>query len=156
MPRSTPCTRARPPSKGLDFFFRKMVRDQFQAVTRLASDITETVKGDTGGGELLAERELLGTALEDVQGTIGAMGGWLMKSQENTQEMYRVGLNTTRLLMMVGDLVIGWLLLRQAEVAIEALAAEGLSEGSHLLQGQGHHGEVVRSEQAAAALSRGR
>ncbi len=114
--------------QGLDFFFRKMVRDQFQAVTRLASDITETVKGDTGGGELLAERELLGTALEDVQGTIGAMGGWLMKSQENTQEMYRVGLNTTRLLMMVGDLVIGWLLLRQAEVAIEALAAEGLSE----------------------------
>ena len=42
--------------------------------------------------------------------------------------MYRVGLNTTRLLMMVGDLVIGWLLLRQAEVALAKLDTEGLSE----------------------------
>ena len=114
--------------QGLDFFFRKMVRDQFQAVTKLAGEITETVKGDAGGGELLAERELLGTALEDVQSTIGTLGGWLMKAQENTQEMYRVGLNTTRLLMMVGDLVIGWLLLRQAEVALAKLESEGLSE----------------------------
>ena len=48
--------------QGLDFFFRKMVRDQFQAVTKIAGEITETVKGDAGGGELLAERELLGTA----------------------------------------------------------------------------------------------
>ncbi|MDQ1307703.1 MAG: hypothetical protein QG671_3536 [Actinomycetota bacterium] len=114
--------------QGLDFFFRKMVRDQFQAVTKIAGEITETVKGDAGGGELLAERELLGTALEDTQSTIGTLGGWLMKAQENTQEMYRVGLNTTRLLMMVGDLVIGWLLLRQAEVALAKLDTEGLSE----------------------------
>jgi len=114
--------------QGLDFFFRKMVRDQFQAVTKIAGEITETVKGDAGGGELLAERELLGTALEDTQSTIGTLGGWLMKAQENTQEMYRVGLNTTRLLMMVGDLVIGWLLLRQAEVALAKLDSEGLSE----------------------------
>jgi alkylation response protein AidB-like acyl-CoA dehydrogenase len=114
--------------QGLDFFFRKMVRDQFQAVTKIAGEITETVKGDAGGGELLAERELLGTALEDTQSTIGTLGGWLMKAQENTQEMYRVGLNTTRLLMMVGDLVIGWLLLRQAEVALAKLESEGISE----------------------------
>ena len=114
--------------QGLDFFFRKMVRDQFQAGNKIAGEITETVKGDAGGGELLAERELLGTALEDTQSTIGTLGGWLMKAQENTQEMYRVGLNTTRLLMMVGDLVIGWLLLRQAEVALAKLDTEGLSE----------------------------
>ncbi|HAM22961.1 MAG TPA: acyl-CoA dehydrogenase, partial [Actinobacteria bacterium] len=30
--------------QGMDFFFRKMVRDQFQAVTQLASEITETIK----------------------------------------------------------------------------------------------------------------
>ena len=113
--------------QGLDFFFRKMVRDQFKAVSHLASEITETVKGDSGSGQLLAERELLGTALEDVQGLIGTLGGWAMKSQQEPQELYRVGLNTTRLLMAAGDLVIGWLLLRQAEVAIAALETKTLS-----------------------------
>lgn len=113
--------------QGLDFFFRKMVRDQFKAIFYLAAQITETVKGDAGNGQLAAERELLGKALEDVQGIVAALGGWAMASQENVTELYRVGLNTTRLLMATGDLVIGWLLLRQAEVAIAALDA-GASE----------------------------
>ena len=34
-----------------------------------------------------------------------------------------MGLNTTRLLLAAGDLIIGWLLLRQAEVAKAALDA---------------------------------
>ena len=113
--------------QGLDFFFRKMVRDQFKAVSHLAAEITETVKGDEGSGQLLAERELLGKALEDVQGLIGVMGGWALKSQQEPQELYKVGLNTTRLLMAAGDLVIGWLLLRQAEVALAALESETLN-----------------------------
>ena len=108
--------------QGMDFFFRKMVRDQFQAVTQLASEITETIKNTAEGDQLAAERELLGTALEDVQGLIGTLGGWLMKSQENPNELYRVGLNTTRLLLACGDLIIGWLLLKQADVATAALA----------------------------------
>ncbi len=108
--------------QGMDFFFRKMVRDQFQAVTQLASEITETVKGTSDGDQLAAERELLGEALENVQGMIGTLGGWLMKSQEDPNELYRVGLNTSRLLLACGDLVIGWLLLKQADVATAALA----------------------------------
>ena len=110
--------------QGLDFFFRKMVRDQFKAVSYLAQQITETIKGTSDGDQLQAERELLGTALEDVQATIGKLGEWAMGSQTDIKELYKVGLNTTRLLMMVGDLVIGWLLLRQAEVAQAALAGD--------------------------------
>jgi alkylation response protein AidB-like acyl-CoA dehydrogenase len=113
--------------QGLDFFFRKMVRDQFKAVSHLAAEITETVKGDEGSGQLLAERELLGKALEDVQGLIGALGGWALKSREEPQELYKVGLNTTRLLMASGDLIIGWLLMRQAEVALAALENDTLN-----------------------------
>lgn len=109
--------------QGMDFFFRKMVRDQFQAVTQLATEISETVKATTPGDQLAAEREILGKALDDVQGMIGTLGGWLMKSQEDPNELYRVGLNTTRLLLACGDLVIGWLLLKQADVATAALAA---------------------------------
>jgi Acetyl-CoA dehydrogenase C-terminal like len=40
---------------------------------------------------------------------------------ERPEEIYRVGLNTNRLLLALGDLLIGWLLARQAEVALAAL-----------------------------------
>ena len=122
--------------QGLDFFFRKMVRDQFKAIFYLASQITETVKGDAGNGVLAAERELLGKALEDVQGIIAALGGWAMASQENPDEIYKVGLNTTRLLMASGDLIIGWLLLRQAEVALAALEAGATGKDKAFYEGK--------------------
>ncbi len=109
--------------QGLDFFFRKMIRDQFKAIFFLAAQITETVKGDEGSGQLAAERELLGKALEDVQGIVGVLGQWAMASQQDSREIYKVGLNTTRLLMATGDLIIGWLLMRQAEVSAAALEA---------------------------------
>ena len=108
--------------QGLDFFFRKMIKDQFTAIFHLAAQITDTVKGDEGSGRLQAERDLLGRALEDVQAMVGVMGQWAMASQESPREIYKVGLNSTRLLMASGDLIISWLLLRQAEVAIAALA----------------------------------
>ena len=122
--------------QGLDFFFRKMVRDQFKAIFYLASQITETVKGDAGNGVLAAERELLGRALEDVQGIIAALGGWAMASQEDADQIYKVGLNTTRLLMATGDLVIGWLLLRQAEVALAALEAGATGRDKDFYEGK--------------------
>ena len=110
--------------QGLDFFFRKMVKDQFKALFFIATQITETVKGDDGSGTFAVERELLGKALEDVQAIVGVMGQWAMAAQASPQEIYRVGLNTTRLLMASGDLMIGWLLMRQAEVAAAALKGE--------------------------------
>jgi alkylation response protein AidB-like acyl-CoA dehydrogenase len=110
--------------QGLDLFFRKMVRDQFQALTRVGGEIQDFAKGDGGNGKLAKEREMLGKALEDVQGIVGALGGYAMKSQQDKTELYKVGQNTTRLLLCLGDLIIGWLLLRQAAVAIEALAGD--------------------------------
>ena len=68
------------------------------------------------------ERELLATALEDVQGIVGvARSASLRRSQQDAAELYKVGQNTARLLLALGDLVVGWLLLRQAEVALAAL-----------------------------------
>ncbi|MCW2614980.1 MAG: acyl-CoA dehydrogenase protein, partial [Frankiales bacterium] len=115
--------------QGMDFFFRKIVRDQGTALTHLLTEVQEFSKGDAGGspsGSLSKERELLATALEDVQAINGAMVQDLMSAaQEGSRDananIYKVGLNTTRLLMAVGDLVISWLLLRQAAVALDAL-----------------------------------
>ena len=48
----------------------------------------------------------------------------VLASPSDPSAMYAVGLNTTRFLLALGDLVVGWLLLRQAEVALEALGAD--------------------------------
>jgi hypothetical protein len=40
------------------------------------------------------------------------------------ENIYKVGLNTTRLVYVLGDLVVAWLLLRGAEVALDKLAGE--------------------------------
>ena len=108
--------------QGLDFFFRKLVRDQFQALSFLGAEIADFAKGDAGNGALAVERERLGHALEDIQAMVGALGGYAQASQDDPRELYKVGQNSTRLLLSVGEIMIGWLLLRQAAVAIEALA----------------------------------
>ncbi|MDN5716207.1 MAG: acyl-CoA dehydrogenase [Janibacter sp.] len=115
--------------QGMDFFFRKIVRDNGQALGHLAMQIQEFAQDvDAQGGTLKAERELLGKGLEDVQGILGAMFQALMASDPKQDgaditNIYKVGQNTSRLLLGAGDLVVGWLLLRQAAIASEALEA---------------------------------
>jgi alkylation response protein AidB-like acyl-CoA dehydrogenase len=104
--------------QGMDLFFRKIVRDQGAALGKLAAEIQDFAKGDPGNGALAKERELLAQALDDVQGIVNHMVNDLMSSVEETRNVYKVGLNTTRALMALGDLVVGWLLLRQAAVAL--------------------------------------
>ena len=109
--------------QGMDFFFRKIVRDKGQALQHVAGQIQEFAKDL--GGSLDRERELLGKALEDVQGMLGHLVGELMRSDPRmggeVSNIYKVGQNTTRFLLSAGDLLVGWLLLRQAEVAQRAL-----------------------------------
>jgi len=60
---------------------------------------------------------------------VTALHAFLGASAQQPAEIYRVGLNTTRLLLALGDLLIGWLLARQAEIALgrldEATGAAG-------------------------------
>ena len=108
--------------QGLDFFFRKIVRDRGRSITILGKEIA---KFASAGGNLPEEKKALLKALEDVQAMIGHMVGLAMESQENPKEIYKVGLNTSRLLMATGELIIAWLLLRQADIAQTKLANAG-------------------------------
>ena len=108
--------------QGMDFFFRKIVRDKGQALGTIAMQVSEFAKADNGSGFLSVERNLLSKALEDVQAIIGTLVGHAMMSQTEPKEIYKVGLNTSRLLLATGDLVTSWLLLRQAEIAQAKLA----------------------------------
>jgi len=112
--------------QGMDLFFRKIVRDQGQALTVLMNEISAFAESEAGNGQLKNERGLLANARSDVQGMVEAMVADLTGSVEDARNLYKVGLNTTRLLMSLGDLVVGWLLLRQAEVALQKLT-EGAS-----------------------------
>ncbi|GAA3007499.1 acyl-CoA dehydrogenase [Actinokineospora diospyrosa] len=107
--------------QSLDFFFRKIIRDKGQALAFVAGEISKFLESDNG--RLKRERELLKQALEDVQGILGAMVGHLTASQEEPRSIYRVGQHSVRLLMATGDLLVGWLLQRQAEIALARLDA---------------------------------
>ena len=107
--------------QGQDFFFRKIVKDQGRALGHLAAQIKELVEDENGNARLKNERALLGTALEDANALVGHMINDLMSAESDVRNLYKVGLNTSRLLMVLGDVVCGWLLLRQAEVALAKL-----------------------------------
>jgi alkylation response protein AidB-like acyl-CoA dehydrogenase len=119
-----------------DFFFRKIVRDQGKALAYIADEIDSFVKSTSGNGRLKSERELLATALADVQGMAATLTGYLMAAQEDSASIYKVGLGSVRFLMSVGDLLIGWLLQRQAAVAIEKLDAGATGSEKSFYQGK--------------------
>ena len=108
--------------QGLDFFFRKIIKDKGRAIGLLAKEINTFA---TSGGALAEEKLLLGKALEDVNAIMGTLVGFAMESQNNSEEIYKAGLQTSRLLMSVGETIIAWLLLRQADIAIEKSASPG-------------------------------
>jgi len=107
--------------QSLDLFFRKIVRDNAQAFGTLLGKIRDFAAADGGNGRLKAERAALAEGAAHVEAMAATMAGFLMASAEQPAEIYKVGLNTTRLLMALGDLVIGWLLLTHAEIALRRL-----------------------------------
>jgi alkylation response protein AidB-like acyl-CoA dehydrogenase len=110
-----------------DFFFRKIARDQGVALGHLMTQMQASI--DAAGHESLAPAwGHLATALADVQAMVGSLTGYLIASQEDASQLYKVGLGSVDFLLAVGDLVIGWLLLDHAEIAQRALDAGAASD----------------------------
>jgi hypothetical protein len=107
--------------QSLDLFFRKIVRDNGQAFGALLGRIRDFAAAEGGNGRLKAERAALAEAAGHVEALAGAMVGFLMGSADQPEQVYKVGLNTSRLLMALGDLVIGWQLLIHADIALRRL-----------------------------------
>ncbi len=109
--------------QAMDLFFRKIGRDQGATLMKLASGIMETAKPLGDGDAFAKERGLLGKALEDAQGQLMAMLGYAMGAMQDPTQLYKVGLHTNDLLESLAEVVMGWLLLRHAEIAHAALPA---------------------------------
>jgi alkylation response protein AidB-like acyl-CoA dehydrogenase len=115
--------------QGQDLFLRKIVKDQGRALADLSAQITQWLGAESGNGQLKEERALLQQALDDVGAIVAIMINDLGTSipgaaNSNPRNVYKVGLNTTRLLMALGDVICAWLLLRGAEVALDRLNAD--------------------------------
>ena len=108
--------------QGLDFFFRKIVKDGGRAIGLLGKEIKTFA--ETGGAHA-AEKELLIKALDDLNAIIATLIAHAMESQTDPEKIYTVGLNTSRCLMAVGDIITAWLLLRQADIAVAKIPNAG-------------------------------
>jgi hypothetical protein len=107
--------------QGLDFFFRKVVKDGGRALGLLGKEIADFAQA---GGAHPDEKAALLKAVGDLNAIVGVLVGHAMASQETPAEIYKVGLNTSRCLMAVGDIITAWLLLRQADIAVEKLKGD--------------------------------
>jgi alkylation response protein AidB-like acyl-CoA dehydrogenase len=115
--------------QGLDLIFRKIVKDRGRSLRIVTSEIEAFLEAEAGNGRLKEERLLLGTALDDARAMLGSLTGWLTAAAGgDIRETYKVGLISRRLLLALGDVVVGWLLQRQAEVALAALAGDSVSD----------------------------
>jgi alkylation response protein AidB-like acyl-CoA dehydrogenase len=94
-----------------DLVFRKILRDGGATVRALLDRVRETLAAKEGGEAVAGERDKLARGLSELEGIFQAM---LSKLKESP---YHVGFQGNRILAAVAELLIGWLLVRQAAVA---------------------------------------
>jgi alkylation response protein AidB-like acyl-CoA dehydrogenase len=127
--------------QGQDLFFRKIVRDQGRALGDLSAQIGGWIASQDGNAQLTQERALLQQGLEDVGAIVAVMINDLQTSVPQApgadpRNVYKVGLNTSRLLMALGDVICAWLLLRGAEVALDRLNGEQSTTETSFYEGK--------------------
>ncbi|HEV2640567.1 MAG TPA: acyl-CoA dehydrogenase [Actinocrinis sp.] len=110
--------------QGLDFFFRKIVKDQGRALGKLQGEIKEFLGAQLSAAQSAdpsfdADRSLLAVALAEVEAMGNALFNQAAKALEDPQAIQVVAQSLTRFLLAAGDLVLGWLLQRQAAIALD-------------------------------------
>jgi len=113
--------------QALDLLLRKVARDGGATLRRQLEQISTTIAGLEPIPALAVERAALEKALEEMNGILGALLGKMGES------LHHVGLQGNRVLFALAELIIGWLLVRQAEVALrrreENPAEQGFYDG---------------------------
>ena len=101
--------------QALDLLFRKVAKDGGATLQSLFKQMEETAKSSAGGDHCAAAKARLTRALADVQGI------FLAAMQKMGDSIYHIGLQGNRILFSLAEITIGWLLIRQAEIAAVAL-----------------------------------
>ena len=140
-PRSTPSTRARPRSRARTSSSARSSRTRAArwATWPRRSRPSSRAKRATAGSRSSAAcwpprwrtpRPIVGHMIDDLMSAdASAEGG-------DVRNIYKVGLNTSRLLMVLGDVVCAWLMLRGAQVALGKLAGEVSAKDQAFYEGK--------------------
>jgi alkylation response protein AidB-like acyl-CoA dehydrogenase len=112
-----------------DLFFRKIARNRGVAFRHLLREISGFADEPAAATDLAFERELLVEATRSVEAIVAKMTADLVQTDPKVpggdeKNVYKVGLNATRLLYALGDILVAWLLLRSAAIAFRALDTE--------------------------------
>jgi alkylation response protein AidB-like acyl-CoA dehydrogenase len=108
--------------QGLDLFFRKICRDDGRSFDALMADIAGT--GASVGGDLVDVGDSLVNATAEVRAIVSTLRAWQVRAAAEPEMTYQIAWCTTRLVHVLGELVVAWLLVRQAAVATSALEGE--------------------------------
>ncbi len=119
-----------------DLFFRKVIRDRGRALTHLLGEVKAFASASETAVGLAAEHRLLGDAVSNVEAIVDKMTSDLTVAEDDPAHIYRVGLNTTRLLCTLGDVIVAWLLLRGAQIALRALASRTAGSDAAFYEGK--------------------
>ncbi|OBF83792.1 butyryl-CoA dehydrogenase [Mycobacterium sp. 852002-51163_SCH5372311] len=119
-----------------DFFFRKIARDRGEALSHIVGQIREFLGAQDATERLKNERQLLEAALGDVETMTATLTTLLLGAGEKPTELYKVGLGSVRFLLAVGDLLVGWQLLHQAQIALSKLDAGAAGSDGDFYRGK--------------------
>lgn len=108
--------------QALDLLLRKVAKDGGATLQALLGRVGETAGGNEGGDALKEERAALGEALGHLQTAFGAL------MEKLGDSLYHVGLQGNRMLFALSEVVIGWLLVRHAALALEKSKTADSSE----------------------------
>jgi alkylation response protein AidB-like acyl-CoA dehydrogenase len=140
--------------QALDLLFRKVAKDGGATLQGLFKQIEETAKSDVGGEHCAVAKTRLSRALADVQGI------FLAAMQKMGDSIYHMGIQGNRILFSLAELTIGWLLIRQAEVAAVAIEQasgkersfyEGKLAIAHFFSGEVFPGLTLARKQVEAS-----
>ncbi len=119
-----------------DFFFRKIARDRGVALDHVLAQVGAFIQSADARTELAAGRAALATAVADVRSMVATLTGYFVAASTEPREMYRVGLQSVPFLLAVSDLLIGWLLLWHAEIALTALDGQPSARDTAFYEGK--------------------
>jgi alkylation response protein AidB-like acyl-CoA dehydrogenase len=113
--------------QSLDLLFRKIAKDRGRSLGVVASEIQQYIESadeTNEPGALKDARLALGAALGDVSQMIATVTSYMAGGMEDPKQLYKVGLHSRRVLLALGDVLVAWLLQKQAVVALAALSGE--------------------------------
>ena len=162
-PRSTRSTKAPPPSRAWTCSSARSCKNKGAGARRRSPARSATSStSEAGNGRLKVERGLLAKGLEDAQALVGLLieaprveqpAG---RGRRPGHNIYKVGLNTTRLLMALGDVVCSLPAAASGRRGPAPRWPARCPRRTSLLRGQGRGGAVLRPQRAPEGHRRAR